>query len=174
MNTIDYSRFSARTTRRMTDFLLTTVAGDGGKSVEADMPAGAVHLPFKKLVLASTPCRKGVFTEALVAMAKATGADVVLAHQGRYPVPETLDTVTFSVVLGGRRAPIVMEEMVLFWSPEEGYWLLPAVNGLYVALEPTGLRSCLAAPYEDFWGRTAGITEAANRIVRATRNGEAL
>jgi hypothetical protein len=174
MNAVNHSSFSDRTTRRMTDFLLTTVAGDGGKGVEASMPAGAVHLPFKQLVLASTPCRKGVFTEAMVSVAKATGADVLLAHQGRYPVPEILDTVTFSAVLRGKDTHVLLEDMVLFWSLEEGYWLLPSAKGIYIALEPAGLRASLAAPYEDFWERTAGITEAAKRIIRATRTGEAL
>lgn len=174
MNALDFSTFSGRTTQRMVNFLLAAVGGSGGRSVEGALPAGAVYLPFKKLVLASTPCRTGVFTEAMERAAEATGADVLLAHQGRYPVPETLDTVTFSLLLNTGDIRRTLEEMVLFWSAEEGYWLLPPAHDPYVALEPTGLRASLVAPYDDFWGRTGGITEAANRIVRATRTCEAL
>ncbi|WP_295320539.1 hypothetical protein [uncultured Sphingopyxis sp.] len=153
---------------------LHAAAGGGEASVAPDLlPVGALYLEQDRLILATTSCGKGVFSEAIRDIAAQTGADIILAHQGRYPIPEILDEVTFTVLAHVGGEPRIMEDMVLYWLPGDGYWLLPSAPAPFVELNADGSRVSFHAPFVDRFERADGVDAAAAKMIRATRYQEA-
>lgn len=169
MNAVSFGLYVSRTARRMTDFLHTTTVGRVTSPAPLGLPAGAVYLPYEKVIFAATACGKGVFNDAMWIAAAQTGADILVAHQGRYPVPEVIDDVTFTMLVHIGGEPHLIEDMVLYWQPDDGYWLLPSAPGPFIALEDGGPRVSFRAPFLDIHDRAAGVAAAAARIIRATR-----
>ncbi len=173
MNVINFGQFVTRTSQRMTNFLYTTVTSRVVGPTPVGLPAGAIYVPDEKVIFAATACTKGIFDEAMWAAAALTGADIVVGHVGRYPVPNILDDVTFTALIHIQNKPHMLGDMVLFWQSSEGYWLLPSQPGPFVALTPEGLRVSFRPPFVDLHERAAGVGAAAAKIIRATRTGEA-
>ncbi|PWG02133.1 hypothetical protein [Sphingosinicella humi] len=173
MNIVVLGDGTSRTARRMIKFL-HAAAGGGAASVAPDLlPAGAIYLEQERLILATTPCGKGVFNEAMLDVATQTGADIILAHQGRYPIPEILDEVTFTALVHVDSDPRIMEDMVLYWLPGDGYWLLPPGPAPFVELNADGSRVSFCSPFVDRLERADGVDAAAAKMIRATRYEEA-
>ena len=157
----------SRLTLRMTNFLLDIVGQHDGARAGFGLPAGAVLLKDRQLILAGTPCDPPLFRDAMSNAAAATGADVVLVHHGLHP--EALNPVQFSVLVHMSREPQLFEDMILYFHPADGYWLVPSGKGPFVALEEEGLRVDFEPPFVTFHERCEGICQAAAMIVRATR-----
>jgi hypothetical protein len=167
MNIQTFQDHVSRHTRRMLGLLLDIVSQETGSPAPGGLPAGALHLGPAKLIIAGTPCDAPVFHGAMRAAAAATGADVVLVHHGLFP--ETMSQVTFSVLVHMSGQPYLLENMVLYHHPEDGYWLVPSSLGPYVALEQKGLRVDFQPPFVTFVERMDGVCAAAAKVVRATR-----
>lgn len=163
-----FQQLVSRLTLRMMSLLLTIFGQEDGARAGWGLPAGAVHLKNRKLIVACTPCDAPIFHGAMIAAAEASGCDVVLAHHGLYP--ETLNTVQFSVLVHMSKKPYLLENMVLYFHQADGYWLVPSDKGPFVALEEGGLRVDFEPPFITFHERCEGVCEAAKRIVIATRN----
>ncbi|MFN3727364.1 MAG: hypothetical protein ACK4SZ_13805 [Allosphingosinicella sp.] len=131
------------------------------------LPAGAVHLKDRQLILAGTPCDPPLFQEAMHDAAAATGADVILIHHGLHP--EVLNPVRFSVLVHMSREPQLLEDMVLYYHQADGYWLVPTAKGLFIALQEDGLRVDFEPPFITFHERSEGVCHAAAMIVRGMR-----
>lgn len=157
----------SRLTLRMTNFLLDIVGQHDGGRAGFGLPAGAVHLRDRQLILAGTPCDPPLFHKAMRNAATATGADVILVHHGLHP--EALNPVKFSVLVHMSREPQLFEDMILYFHLADGYWLVPSGKGPFVALEENGLRVDFEPPFVTFHERCEGVCQAASLIVRATR-----
>lgn len=173
MNVVAFSECAASTTRRMIMLLQMGMGAYTAEPAPTGLPSGSIYLREQKMILASSPCRAGVFNDAMRHSAQETGADIILAHQGRYPVPGILDDVSFSALVHVGRDPLLIEDMVLFWTSRDGFWLLPSGQGPCIALNPYNPRISHEPPFQDCYERAAGVSAAAKRIIRTFRYMEA-
>ena len=173
MSAVTFGQFATRTARRMTDFLASTVSSRIVSPAPVGLPAGAVYFPYEKVIFASTACSQGVFNASMWIAAAQSDVDIVLAHQGRYPVPGILEDVTFSALVHAEGRRHLVEGMSLYWRAGQGYWLIPPASGPFIALDESGPRVTWAAPFVGPHGRASGVAAAAAKIIRATRSPEA-
>lgn len=167
MNVSSFESTVSRLTLRMTNFLLDIVGQQDGARASFGLPAGAVLLKDRQLILAGTPCDPPLFHDAMRHAAAVTGANVILVHHGLHP--EALNPVQFSVLVHMSREAQLLEDMILYCHPADGYWLVPSGKGPFVALEEDGLRVDFEAPFATCCERCEGLCQAAAMIVRATR-----
>lgn len=168
MNVKTFEATVSRLTLRMTSLLLDVVGQHDAAQARFGLPAGAVHLQERQLILAGTPCDPPFFHVAMRNAAAATGADVVVIHHGLHP--EALNPVRFSVLVHMSGKPYLFEERILYFHPMDGYWLVPIGKGPFVALEEDGLRVDFEPPFVTFNERCDGVCQAAAEIVRTTRS----
>lgn len=167
MNTEVPSDYVGHNTKRITSLLLKIIRQGEGAPARFGLPAGAVHLHEANLIVAGTPCDAPFFHEPMHAAAAATGADVIVVHHGL--CPEILNAVSFSVVVHVSRRPILLQDMLLYWHPEDGDWLVPSKIGPFIAIEAEGLRLAFDPPFITYAERTDGVCAGAAAIVRATQ-----
>lgn len=167
MNVKTFEATVSRLTLRMTNFLLDTFGQHDGARANYGLPAGAVHLKDRQLIVAATPCDPPLFHDAMRKAAAATGADVIVVHHGLHP--EALNPVQFSALVHMSREPYLLEDMILYFHPADGYWLVPSGKGPFIALGEDGLRVDFEPPFITFHERCDGVCKAAAMIVRATR-----
>jgi hypothetical protein len=172
MNAVTLAEGVSQSARRMISFLLSTSHVQGVLPAPTSLPAGSMYLANTKLIVGATACGRGVYNPAMWNVAMETGADIILAHQTRYPAPDVVDRVSFSVLIHIDGVPRLFEQMVLFWAPAVGSWLLPFEAGTYISLDPRGPLTSSRAPYRDWWERDAGVEAAAEKIIQATRGRE--
>lgn len=168
MTQIFKERVSCISGRMMSIFLHDIFGENDGESVRLGLPAGAVHLKDRKLIIAGTVCDPPMFRDVIKQAAISADADVLVAHHGFYP--ETLNQVFFSLLVHIDGAAYHFERMRLYFHPADGYWLVPDDAGLFVALEEDGLRIDHESPYLTFDQRAEGLCEAAKVIARRTRH----
>lgn len=159
----------SRISGRMMSLLLCNVFGqEDGQSVTLGLPAGAVHLMGRKLIVAATVCDEPVFRQPIKDAAAKTGSDVLLAHHGFHP--ETLNHVFFSVLVHIGGEPHHFERMILYFHAVDGYWLVPEGRGPFIALEEDGLRVDHEPPFLTIHQRADGVCAGARIIVQRTAN----
>lgn len=159
----------SRTTVRTLSVLLNTLGQDDAKMVGFGLPANALHLQERNLIVAGTPCDAPMFHDAMRKAADESGAEIVVAHHGLFP--EAFNPVTFSVLVHISGRPHLFRDMVLYFHPADGYWLLPYETGPFMALEADGLRVEFEPPFVTFYERCTGVCEAAKRILIANTRG---
>ncbi|OWQ87678.1 hypothetical protein CDQ91_20820 [Sphingopyxis witflariensis] len=128
----------------MSIFLHDIFGENDGESVRLGLPAGAVHLKDRKLIIAGTVCDPPMFRDVIKQAAISADADVLVAHHGFYP--ETLNQVFFSLLVHIDGAAYHFERMRLYFHPADGYWLVPDDAGLFVALEEDVICPLLSGP----------------------------
>lgn len=169
MNIKTFQGITSRlSTRMMTLFLHEIFGAADGESVRLGLPAGAVHLKDRKLIVAVTVCDPPLFREAIQSAAASTRSDVLVIHHGFHP--ETLNNVFISALVHMSGQPYLLEKMVLYFHPADGYWLVPHERGPFIALEEDGLRVDFEPPFLTVHQRGEGVCEAAKIIVRRTAN----
>lgn len=169
MNIKTFQETVGRLSDRMIGLFLHDILGkEDGEPVLLGLPAGATHLKGQKLIIAATVCDAPMFRDAIEKAAAATGADVLVIHHGFHP--ETLNNVFVSALVHMSGRPYLLEKMSLYFHPADGYWLVPHGPGPFIAFEQDGLRVSFTGPYMTLYQRAEGMCEAANIIVRRTRN----
>ena len=157
----------SRLTDRMMTMLQNVAGRAGGEPVPGGLPAGAVHVPAARLILASTCCTVRLFDQQILEAAASSGADVILMRHGLFP--ETLDVVSYDVALHVDGRPILISDLALYDHPADGYWLVPTTRGPHIAIEPDGLRLAYEPPYVTWSERSDAIGRAAKTTVLAAR-----
>lgn len=169
MNVRTFQDRVSRTSARIMSLMLCDIFGQqDGESVRLGLPAGAVRLKDRNLIIAATVCDPPMFRDAIRQAANSTGIDVIVVHHGFYP--ETLNPVFVSALVHMSGQPHLFEKMVLYFHQADGYWLVPYEKGPFIALEEEGLRVDFEPPFLTIHQRAEGVCEAAKLIVRRTRN----
>ena len=156
-------------TRRMLSVLLRAAGHEEGSSAPSGLPAGALHLPDARLILAATCCTVQLFGEQMLNAAVATGSDVLLMRHGFYP--ELLDRPAYDVALYLGGQPALVSDMLLYQEQDGGFWLVPDGIGPYIAIEPDGLRIAEEAPYIGSGERADALCRAARIVARSAYPG---
>lgn len=86
--------------------------------IRLGLPAGAVHLRDRKLIVAATVCDPPMFQDAIKQAAISTGSDVLISHHGFYP--ETLNHAYFSVASQIAGQLCQFDQMLLYVHRAEG------------------------------------------------------
>ena len=155
---------------RMMSILLNGIFGEHDcADIRLGLPAGAVHLRDRKLIVAATVCDPPMFQDAIKQAAISTGSDVLISHHGFYP--ETLNHAYFSVASQIAGQLCQFDQMLLYVHRADGYWLVPDGNGPFIALAEDGLAISQDPPFFTYDQRADGVCEAAKLIARRTRNG---
>lgn len=157
----------SRISQRMMRLLLNISGHEAGVHAPGGVPAGSVHVPEARLILASTSCMAPLFKDAMLAAAQATKSDVLLMRHGLFP--ESLEPTMCDLVLYLNGCPAFVPDMLLYHHPEDGFWLVPAGIGPHVAIERDGLRVAEEAPYYGWAERSDALCRAARLIVQHAR-----
>lgn len=165
----DLAESVSRLTRRMMALLLRIVCHAEGEKGPGGLPAGSLHLPDARLILATTCCSKPLFHEQMRTAASASGADVLLMRHGLHP--ESLNGTGFDVLLHVNREPVLLTDLILYHHNADGFWLVPSGNGAYIAVEADGLRLADEPPFMTWQERSDGVCKAAKLIARAAQPG---
>jgi hypothetical protein len=159
----------SRLTCRMMALLLRIIRHAEREKAPGSLPAGALHLPDARLIMATTCCSKPLFHEQMRVAASASGADVLLMRHGLHP--EGLNGTGFDVLLHVNREAVLLKDLILYHHHIDGFWLVPGGNGPHIALEPDGLRLADEPPFMTWQERSDGICKAARLIARAAQPG---
>lgn len=157
----------SRISERMMRLLLNISGHNAGVAAPGGLPAGSVHVPDARLILASTVCTLPLFQEQMLAAAQATESDVLLMRHGLFP--ETLEPTMCDLVLYLNGCPAFIRDMLLYHHPVDGFWLVPAGVGPHVAIEHDGLRVAEEPPYYGTQERSDALCRAARLIVQHAR-----
>jgi hypothetical protein len=157
----------SRTTQKVLSVLLQTTGQEDARPIREGLPAGAVHLKDRNLIFAGTSCDPPLFLKEARLAAVRNNADVVLCHHGLFP--EALNPVSLTVFVRINGVCQRLKNLLLYFHPADGYWLIPAKMGIYVAIEPDGLRVAHDPPFLTWHQRSEGLCNAARLIKCATR-----
>jgi hypothetical protein len=83
--------------------------------------------------------------------------------------PEMLNATAFDVVIHVNHQAVLLTDLILYHHPADGFWLVPAGNGAYVAIERDGLRVADEPPCISWHERSDAVCRAAKLIARAAR-----
>ena len=169
MTVNDFAESVSRLTCRMTALLFRIIGGVEGEKAPGGLPAGALHLPDARLILATTCCSKPLFHEQMRKAALASGADVLLMRHGLHP--ESLNGTGFDVVLHVNREPVLLTDLILYHHHADGFWLVPKGNGAYIAVGADGLRLADEPPFMTWQERSDGVCKAARLIAKTAQPG---
>lgn len=167
MPVTQFSDKVSRLTDRMMAMLRTVAGHSPGLPAPGGLPAGAIHLPAARLIIASTCCTARLFDEQILKVASSSGADVILMRHGLFP--ETLDAVSYDVAMHIDGQPMLFCDLALYDHPADGFWLVPSKSGPHIAIERDGLRLADEAPYVSWTERCEAVCRAAKRTVLAAR-----
>lgn len=167
MSVILLESYTSRVTHHMVDLLLDAAGGGIGIRPPAGLPAGARYREDIGLILAGTCCDAPLYQDTILAVADRAGADVVLAHHGRFP--EILNPVQFSIAARVNGKARLLSNMLLYVERSRGTWLIPSASGPFVSLSGAGLHIRFTPPFMTYVQRQDGLCAAAARIVRAMR-----
>lgn len=129
------------------------------------LPAGALHIPAARLILAATPCDAPMFRDAARAACVTHDRDILLVRSGLFP--ETFDPVAVDVFLVGPDGPLMLSNLS-FLRRADRLWLVPDTSGPSVEIASSGLELALELPFADPEERSDGLCRAAADIVRLT------
>jgi hypothetical protein len=110
-----------------------------------------------------------MFGEQMLKAALATASDVLLLRHGLFP--EALNPAACDVVLYLEGTPALISDMLLYYHPEDGFWLVPTGLGPHIAIEPDGLRVAEEPPYIAWQERSDSLCRAARLIAQYARPG---
>jgi hypothetical protein len=159
----------SRLTSRMMAMLLRVAGHSDALPAPGGLPAGAVHIPSARLILAGSCCTVRLFDQQIMKAAQATGSDVVMMRHGLFP--EVLDAVAYDVAVHVDGEPVLLTDFVLYDHPADGFWLVPVGEGPCIALEPNGLRLADESPFLTWSERCDAVCRAAKQTVEAARLG---
>lgn len=160
-------RSASRTSSRFLKFTLKTLPHPPGKRYTGGLPAGAQLLPNARLIVGTTPCTVPLFRSAMERAAKETHCDVLVARHGTQP--EVLDPVMWDVVIWSGDHTVSVHDLILYVGGDNTYWLVPSAMGAHIRLAPDGLHLEAEPGYLTWHQRSAGVCEAAKRIILAMR-----
>jgi hypothetical protein len=162
-------RAGSAITGRLLTLLLAAFEQQVGQQGPVRLPAGAIYLEPIRVVIAGTACEAPLYDQALRDAAVESDADVVLIRHG--PFPETLNDVYFDVAIRMDLGVVLLKDLLLYFRPADGYWLVPKERGPFAALGRDGVRLTFEPPFMTHHYLEDGLTAAAAQIVRAARTG---
>lgn len=132
------------------------------------LPASAVRIGSRGLILAATPCAYPMF-DNLEAIAARHQCDVMLVRTGLFP--ETMDPVTVDVALYTGLETVSLIDLHFCRRSDGSLWLVGEPNQPTVQIGQRGLALCMEWPFVTGHERVEAACSAAAEIVRIATNG---
>lgn len=132
------------------------------------LPASAVRIGSRGLIMAATPCDYPMFNQ-LEAIATRHDCDVMLVRTGLFP--ETMSAVTVDVALFTGLETVSLIDLHFCRRLDGSLWLVGEPNQATVQIGERGLALCMEWPFVSGHERMEAACRAAAEIVRLATNG---